>query len=380
MTGSAPFESSILFWMQVHAPQGVLITDTELVVQGWNTWLEQHTRMTQSQVIGKPLFELFPDLQQRGLNLLYEDVLGGQVRLLSQRLHHYLIRMPAISEEGFDEMLQTAHIAPLIKDSSIVGTITIINDVTERAARERELRAAREAAEEANFAKDRFIAMLSHDLRVPLNAVVGWLRILKERPDDHTLHEKALRVIDQNTGMQIRIMEDLLDSAKISSGKFELDFEVSDLAKVVEDACKALEPIAQSKRISIVRSLPKEPMHARIDSKRMHQVVWNLVSNAVKFTPTEGTVSVQLNSQSGNHVLRVSDTGIGLSSDLLPHVFETMWQGKQSKDNSGLGLGLSIVQSVVQLHGGSVRAESGGPGKGSTFTVELPQERVTRSA
>jgi len=380
MTGSAPFESSILFWMQVHAPQGVLITDTELVVQGWNTWLEQHTRMTQSQVIGKPLFELFPDLQQRGLNLLYEDVLGGQVRLLSQRLHHYLIRMPAISEEGFDEMLQTAHIAPLIKDSTIVGTITIINDVTERAARERELRAAREAAEEANFAKDRFIAMLSHDLRVPLNAVVGWLRILKERPDDHTLHEKALRVIDQNTGMQIRIMEDLLDSAKISSGKFELDFEVSDLAKVVEDACKALEPIAQSKQISILRSLPNEPMHARIDSKRMHQVVWNLVSNAVKFTPTGGTVSVQLKSQSGNHVLRVSDTGIGLSSDLLPHVFETMWQGKQSKDTSGLGLGLSIVQNVVHLHGGSVRAESAGPGKGSTFTVELPQERVTRSA
>src|SRR6185503_12492392 len=168
--------------------------------------------------------------------LLYEDVLAGQVRLLSQRLHHYLIRIPALSEEGFDEMLQTAHIAPLIKDSSIVGTITIINDVTERAARERELRLAREAAEEANFAKDRFIAMPSHDLRVPLNAVVGWLRILKERPDDHTLHEKALRVIDQNTGMQIRIMEDLLDSAKISSGKFELDFEVSDLAKVVEDA------------------------------------------------------------------------------------------------------------------------------------------------
>jgi len=380
MTGSAPFESSILGWMQVHAPQGVLITDTALVVQGWNTWLEQHTRMTQSQVIGKPLFELFPELQQRGLNLLYEDVLAGQVRLLSQRLHHYLIRIPALSEEGFDEMLQTAHIAPLVKDSSIVGTITIINDVTERAARERELRLAREAAEEANFAKDRFIAMLSHDLRVPLNAVVGWLRILKERPDDHTLHEKALRVIDQNTGMQIRIMEDLLDSAKISSGKFELDFEVSDLAKVVEDACKALEPMAQSKQINIRRSLPNEPMHARIDSKRMHQVVWNLVSNAVKFTPTGGTVSVQLNSQSGNHVLRVSDTGIGLSSDLLPHVFETMWQGKQSKDTTGLGLGLSIVQNVVHLHGGSVRAESAGPGKGSTFTVELPQERVTRSA
>jgi signal transduction histidine kinase len=366
--------------MEAHAPQGVLITDNELVVQGWNAWLEQHTRMPKSQVIGRPLLELFPDLRQRGLDSLYEDVLKGQVRLLSQRLHHYLIRMPALSEEGFDEMLQTAHIAPLIRKSNVVGTITIINDVTERAARERELRTAREAAEEANHAKDRFLAMLSHDLRVPLNAVVGWLRILKERPDDHTLQEKALRVIDQNTVMQIRIMEDLLDSAKMSSGKFELDFEVSDLAKVVEDACKALEPVGQSKRINILRSLPNEPMPARIDAKRMHQVVWNLLSNAVKFTPTGGTVSVQLTSQSGNYVLRVSDTGIGLGPDLLPHVFETMWQGKQSKDASGLGLGLSIVQNVVHLHGGSVRVESAGPGKGATFTVELPQERVTHSA
>src|SRR5262249_34637883 len=134
------------------------------------------------------------------------------------------------------------------------------------------------------------------------------------------------------------------------------------------------------KRISILRDLPNQPMPAKIDPKRIHQVLWNLLSNAVKFTPNGGTISVELKAQAGSHVLRVSDTGIGLSQELLPHVFETMWQGKQSKDSSGLGLGLSIVQNVVQLHGGSVRAESPGPGKGATFTVELPQECITRSA
>jgi signal transduction histidine kinase len=341
----------------------------------------EHSGIPSSNITGKHLFAAFPDLIERGLNLLYEDALQGQVRLVSQRLHAFLLPMPCELEEGFDRMLQTAHIAPLVREDRIIGTITLINDVSEREARERELRVAREGAEQANRSKDRFIAMLSHDLRVPLNSVMGWVQLLKSRRDKPGLLEQALQSIEQNTMAQLRMIEDLVDSVRISTGRLELDFELSDFGKVVDDACVALKPIAQAKQIHLHCSIPPDCGVAQIDVKRMQQVVWNLISNAVKFTPSGGTVRLRLESGPGKFVLAVSDTGIGLSPDVLPHVFESMWQAQRSGDpKAGLGLGLAIVQRVVQLHGGTVRAESPGLGKGATFIVEIPKARTTRSA
>jgi signal transduction histidine kinase len=320
---------------------------------------------------------MFPDLADRGLGALYEDALAGQVRLMSQRFHAYFLSMPAPGEPEFAQMQQTAYIAPLLQGDIVVGTITVINDVTERAAREKELRRARDEAEEANRAKDRFIATLSHDLRTPLNSIVGWLHLMQSHPDNHEIRDRALRSMSQSTKVQIGMIDDLLDLTRIASGKFELEREACDLVTVIHNACEVLKPTAEAKEVSLVWPGPNGAPLMSIDPKRMQQVVWNLISNAIKFTPRGGSVTVSLKDHGSSVEMSVSDTGIGLSPEAISRVFEPMWQANQEpgSGNSGLGLGLSIVRRIVELHGGTVRAESAGLRHGTTFTVDLPLDQ-----
>jgi signal transduction histidine kinase len=380
MSRAHGFEVPIVSWLNQLAPQGILVTDANLNILGWNVWLEMNSGKLRADVLEKPLFEVFPEIAQRGLNVLYEDALAGQVRLLSPRFHEYLIEMRSPAEMQFEKMLQTAHVAPLMEGPTVIGTITAISDVTERVAREREARAAQEAAEAANKSKDKFVAMLSHDLRVPLNSISGWLQMMQRFPEDPAIRSKAMKSIEQSTISQLRMIEDLLDVTRISAGKLELDLDDADVADVVDAACNALKPIAESKNVNLIASIDSGVGPLRADAKRIQQVVWNLISNALKFTPRGGSVSVQLERRNRDLCLTVADTGIGLAPDALTHIFEPMWQMKNEHTSSGLGLGLTIVRRVVELHGGSVHAESLGLGKGATFTVKLPLPVVSRPA
>src|SRR5262249_28902863 len=201
-------ETPVLGWLNKHALQGIVITDTRLVIQDWNVWMEIHSGILKADVVGKPLLDQYPDIGTRGLNRLYEDALQGHVRILSHRFHEYLFSMPSLSEPSFAKMQQAAQIAPLVDETRIVGTITSITDVTERTARERELRNAREAAEFANRSKDRFVAMLSHDLRVPLSSAIGWIRLMKSGRDEAKIKERALKSLEQSTLAQLQMIED----------------------------------------------------------------------------------------------------------------------------------------------------------------------------
>ena len=241
------------------------------------------------------------------------------------------------------------------------------------AAREQAERAMAQA-EEANRAKDIFLATLSHELRTPLTAVLGWARMLHEMNLDGDTARHGLRVIERNAEAQNQLVRDLLDVSRIITGKLRLETTSVELAPVVEAALDSVKQAAEAKGISLGVELDAEPSLVLGDPDRLQQVVWNLLSNAIKFTPKGGRVGVALDRKDSDVLIRVSDTGRGISAEFLPHVFERFRQadGSTTREQGGLGLGLAVVRHLVEQHGGHVSAESGGEGLGSTFTITLP--------
>ena len=233
---------------------------------------------------------------------------------------------------------------------------------------------ARQGAEAANRAKDEFLATLSHELRTPLSPILGWVRLLRSGDLDDAATARGLEVIERNVRAQTQLIEDLLDVSRIITGKLRLEVRPMDLVAVVEAGIDAVRPAAEAKGIRIASRL--DPMASAMvgDPDRLQQVVWNLVSNAVKFTPKDGRVEVELARVDTHARLRVRDTGKGIQPAFLPHVFDRLRQADSTstRAHGGLGIGLAIVRHLVELHGGTVAAESGGEGEGATFTVELP--------
>ena len=235
-------------------------------------------------------------------------------------------------------------------------------------------RAARQSAETADRAKDEFLAVLSHELRTPLNAVYGWARLLQDHQLDQAATTRAIDAIVRNSQAQVQLIDDLLDVSRIVTGKLRLDVRQVDLTEVINEALDAVTPAAEAKGLRIQKVLDPRAGPVTGDPNRLQQVVWNLLINAVKFTPRGGQIQVSLQ-RGGSHVeIIVSDTGQGISAEVLPHVFERFQQGDSTstRPHTGLGVGLALVRHLVELHGGTVEASSAGAGRGATFTVELP--------
>ena len=237
-----------------------------------------------------------------------------------------------------------------------------------------ELRTAREAAEAGSRAKDEFLALLSHELRTPLNAVYGWARMLRTGQVTREASQRALDAIIRNADAQVQLIDDLLDVSRVIAGKMRLDVQSVDLKTVVQDAIDAVRPAAQAKNIRLQSVLDPRAGPITGDAARLQQVVWNLLMNAVKFTDKDGRVQVHLQRINSHVEIVVSDTGRGIAPDLLPFIFDRFRQGDSSstRGHGGLGLGLALVKHLVELHGGTVLAQSGGQGKGATFVVKLP--------
>jgi signal transduction histidine kinase len=232
---------------------------------------------------------------------------------------------------------------------------------------------ARAAAEAANHTKDEFLATLSHELRSPLGAILNWTSVLRSAELPPAQRARALEAIERNTRLQVKLIEDLLDVSRIISGKMALDLALVDLGAVVDGALESVRPGAEAKGVTIVATIDRAAAVSG-DAARLQQVVWNLLSNAVKFTPRGGRVTIRLDGVDGHARIRVVDTGAGIDPAFLPHIFERFRQADTSttRTQGGLGLGLAIVRHLVELHGGSIEAESQGAGRGSTFTVLLP--------
>lgn len=233
---------------------------------------------------------------------------------------------------------------------------------------------AREQAETANRAKDEFLATVSHELRTPLNAILGWAHMLRANKLDHTTQTRALETIERNAKSQAQLIEDILDVSRIVTGKLRLDVRPVELAAVIEASIDAVRPAADAKGIRIETILDPRAGPISGDPNRLQQIVWNLASNAVKFTGKSGRVRVQLQRVSSYVEIVVSDTGQGVSPEFLPYVFDRFRQADatSTRRHGGLGLGLAIVRHLVEMHGGMVLAASPGEGLGATFTVKLP--------
>ena len=234
--------------------------------------------------------------------------------------------------------------------------------------------AARAEAEKANRVKDEFLAVLSHELRSPLNPILGWSRILQNGKLDKAKTAHALATIERNAKLQSELIEDLLDVSRILQGKLSLKMNSLNLAATMRAAMETVRLAAEAKSIEIETNLSAEVGHVLGDATRLQQVVWNLLSNAVKFTPENGCVTVHLDRVDNQAQITVIDEGKGISADFLPHVFDYFRQadGSTTRQFGGLGLGLAIAHQIVELHGGTVYAESRGEGLGATFTVRLP--------
>jgi PAS domain S-box-containing protein len=264
---------------------------------------------------------------------------------------------------------------------NLVSVLSLVLDVTARKLAEEERdallmreRDARRQAQESDRLKDEFLATLSHELRTPLTAILGWSTLLRKGEVEEASFDRAIETIERNARSQARLIDDLLDVSRIITGNLRLDIRPINLVSVVEGAKDGLRPTAEAKRVALQTEFDREVCLVKGDPNRLRQVIWNLVLNAIKFTPRDGSVTVSLECVEPYVRLRVSDTGEGITSEFLPYVFDRFRQaeGSVTRKQGGLGLGLAVVRHLVELHGGTVMAESPGTGHGSTFTVDLP--------
>jgi len=233
---------------------------------------------------------------------------------------------------------------------------------------------ARKQAEEANRIKDEFLATLSHELRTPLNAILGWAQVLRTGKVDPETTGRALEAVERNARAQAQLISDLLDVSRIITGKLRLELRPVELPRIIDAALDSVRPAADAKGIRILLTLDHNAGPLVGDPDRLQQVAWNLLSNAIKFTPQGGSVEVRLGQREGQAEIAVEDSGAGIRPDFVPYVFDRFRQAESSttRMHGGLGLGLSIVRHLVELHGGTVAVESRGEGQGATFTVRLP--------
>jgi len=309
---------------------------------------------------------------------------SGLQRLVSRPLLHLARTARAVSERR-DYSLR----AEKLSDDELGRLVDAFNDMLgEIQDRDTELRqakdererllvleqSARQHAEEANRLKDEFLATLSHELRTPLNAILGWVQVLRTGKLDEATSARALETIERNAKAQAQLIGDLLDVSRIITGKLRLDFKPVELPRVIDAALESVRPAADAKGIQLAVDLGPLAFPVLGDADRLQQVVWNLLSNGIKFNSRGGRVEVLLRESAGSAAIQVSDTGIGIRPDFLPYVFDRFRQaeGSITRAHAGLGLGLSIVRHLVELHGGTVAVDSAGEGLGASFTVQLP--------
>ncbi len=273
------------------------------------------------------------------------------------------------------------HSSSMLSDGGeLIGYVVTIEDITGRKQAEEERatlireQEARRQAEAANRKKDEFLATLSHELRTPLNSMLGWARLLRTREFDPATTAKALETIERNAKLQAQLIEDILDVSRIIQGKLRINLHPTQLIPIIEAAIDSVSLAAQEKKVQLITDLDAYPDLVNGDLARLQQVIWNLLTNAIKFTPVGGKIKVQLEVVGSEAHLQVSDTGIGISAEFLPFIFDRFRQADSTttRAQGGLGLGLAIVHHLMELLGGTIHAESEGEGHGATFTVKLP--------
>jgi PAS domain S-box-containing protein len=337
----------------------IVSKDLNSIITSWNRAAEQMFGYTAAEAIGQSIRMIIPEERQHE-----EDEVLARIRVGETVTHFETVRQ---RKDGARLNISLT-VSPIRNErGEIVGASKIARDVTERVRLYAE-------AQSANRMKDEFLAVLSHELRTPLNAIVGYSRLLRGNILSGEKAARGLETLERNATWLTQIVEDVLDVSRIESGKIRLDVQPVDLPLIVDNAVATIQPAADAKQIGVQAMIDPNVGPVSGDPSRLQQVVWNLVSNAVKFTPKNGRVQVCLERVNSHVEITVSDTGIGIQPDFLPYVFERFRQADAgtTRKTSGLGLGLAIVHHIVEMHGGTVQASSAGEGQGSTFSVRLP--------
>jgi PAS domain S-box-containing protein len=332
--------------------------DLNGVVRTWNHAAERMFGFSAAEIIGRHISLIIP-----ADRLSEEDEVLSRVRSGRSMEHFETIRQ---RKDG--SLIEISLTVSPIRGAGgvIIGASKIARDITIQRQMIRQ-------AEEANRAKDEFLAMLSHELRTPLNAVMGYMRMLRLGHFGEGGQERVVEIIERNAQLLSQLVSDVLDVSTIVTGKVRLKLAECDISNAVEASLDIVRPTAESKGVILTADIPPDPVMARCDPDRIQQVFWNLLSNAVKFTPRGGRVAVRLARSTYAATFTVADTGIGIRRESLPYVFQRFWQeGTASGRQGGMGLGLALARHFVELHGGTITVVSPGEGEGATFEVSLP--------
>jgi signal transduction histidine kinase/CheY-like chemotaxis protein len=346
----------------------------------WNARCKAHFWLPQEAEIDFDLFYsiLHPDDRQRTREAIAACVYGGKV---------YDIEYRTVSPQGEVRWVRATG-RTYYKEEKPVRFDGTTQDITDRKRVEEERkqlldieRTARLEAERTSRMKDEFLATLSHELRTPLNAILGWTQLLKRDQQDPEMLSEAISVIERNVRVQNQLIEDLLDMSRIISGNLRLDVQRVKLPEIINAAMEAVKPTAETKGVRLEKVIDRLVGPVSGDPGRLQQVLWNLLTNAIKFTPKGGKVRVLAEGKQSYVEISVTDTGEGIIRDFLPHLFERFSQadGSAKRKHRGLGLGLSIVKNLVEMHGGTVQANSRGEGQGATFIIHLPLHALESS-
>jgi PAS domain S-box-containing protein len=369
----------------------VIATDAEGKISFMNPIAERLTGWSGVEAKGHDCEDVFHIVQESTRNVVESPVRrvlrdGTVVGLANSTI--------LIAKDGTERPIDDSGAPIRSNDGRVLGVVMVFRDISERRHSETERltanterehllereRAARSEAEAASRSKDEFVAMVSHELRTPLNAILGWTEILAHSLNDPETAKRGVEVIARNARAQQHLISDLLDMSRIISSKLRLDVRDIDLIAVIRSAIETIRPAADARGIAIESTLDPSVALTTGDAGRLEQCVWNFLSNAIKFTPQGGAVTVTLGRSDSHVEITVSDNGIGIRPEFLPHVFERFKQAEAGERRStGLGLGLAIVKQIVELHGGTVRADSAGEGQGATFSIVLPVRALRAS-
>lgn len=371
------------YWLSalIESAEDAIISKTlDGIITSWNKGAERIFGYTADEVIGQPVTILIPEGQEDEEPAILARLRAGD------RIEHY--QTVRVRKDG--KRIEISLTVSPIKGpkGEIIGASKIARDITEQREAHKALDRARaqaeqtasenerlfRRAEESSRLKEEFLATISHELRTPLSAILGWVRMLRLGQLSEENAAKALDTIERNARAQAQLIDDLLDVSRIVTGKLRMDVRPSDPNSFIDAAVDAVRPAAEAKGVRVQKVIDTGLVSIPGDPVRLQQVVWNLLSNAIKFTPRGGRVQIRSERVNSYLEIVVSDTGQGITPDFLPHVFDRFRQADQktSRHHGGMGLGLSIVRHLVELHGGTVSATSEGEGQGATFTVMLP--------
>lgn len=366
----ADLQKQLLHSLFMQAPMIILILrGPEYLIELANPPICQLWKREEKEILNRPLFEVMPELHDQIFLSLLDAVYSSGVAHMGKEVAAIFERVTGEAETVYFNFVYTPF---RNSDGEIEGIFVVASDVTAQVLARTQIDGLREAAESANRAKDEFLAMLGHELRNPLSPIVTALQLMELQGPEESVRTRT--IIERQVNHLIRLVDDLLDVSRIARGKVELKKELLEMAEVVAKGIEMVSPLLEQRGHTLTVDVPERGLLVDADPTRLGQVVSNLLTNAAKYTPPGGHIIVRAQRIEEAVVLSVRDTGIGIAPEVLPHVFDLFVQERQAIDRAqgGLGLGLTIVRSLIERHGGSVSARSEGPGHGSEFIVSLP--------